>query len=175
MMLVWIFNEEWRQTMTYGPIDFVALEFKGNQFKGEILPAIMDLVNRDIVRVIDMIVVRKDADGKVTHQEMQESDKNVLAVFDPLKAEISGMIQVEDIEMIGEKLEPNSTGALILFENLWAIQFVKAVENANGRSVMHVRIPHEDVVEVMDKITSEEARLEAGTPSEAESKPEVVS
>ena len=153
--------------MTYGPVDFVALEFKGNQFKGEILPAIMDLVSRDIVRLIDMIVVKKDADGKVTHQEMQEHYNSVLAVFDPLKAEISGMIQVEDIEMIGEKLEPNSTGALILFENLWAIQFVKAVENANGRSVMHVRIPHEDVVEVMDKITSEEAKLEGGTKPEA--------
>ena len=161
--------------MTYGPIDFVALEFKGNQFKGEILPAIMDLVNRDVVRVIDMIVVRKDADGKVTHQEMQETDKNVLAVFDPLKAEINGMIQVEDIEMIGEKLEANSTAAVILFENLWAVNFVKAVENANGRSVMHVRIPHEDVVEMMEKITSEEAALKAGAPSEAEAKPEAAS
>jgi uncharacterized membrane protein len=161
--------------MTYGPIDFVALEFKGNQFKGEILPAIMDLVNRDIVRIIDMIVVKKDADGTVTHREMQEHDKDVLAIFDPLKAEISGMIQVEDIEMIGEKLEPNSTAAVILFENLWAVKFVEAVENANGRSVMHVRIPHEVVVEAMEKITSEEAKLEAGTPSKSESKPEAAS
>ena len=161
--------------MTYGPVDFVALEFKGNQFKGEILPAIMDLVSRDIVRVIDMIVVKKDADGTVTHQEMQENYNAVLAVFDPLKAEINGMIQVEDIEMIGEKLEPNTTAALLMFENLWAVNFVKAVENANGRSVMHVRIPHEVVVETMEKIASEEATLEAGTPSEAEAKPEVVS
>ena len=161
--------------MTYGPVDFVALEFKGNQFKGEILPAIMDLVNRDIVRLIDMIVVKKDADGTVTHQEMQEHYNSVLAVFDPLKAEISGMIQIEDIEMIGEKLEPNTTAALLMFENLWAVNFVKAVENAKGRSVMHIRIPHEDVVEVMDKIASEEAKLEAGTPSEAEAKPEAES
>ena len=161
--------------MTYGPVDFVALEFKGNQFKGEILPAIMDLVNRDVVRLIDMIVVKKDADGTVTHQEMQEHYNSVLAVFDPLKAEISGMIQVEDIQMIGEKLEPNTTAALLMFENLWAVNFVKAVENAKGRSVMHVRIPHEDVVEVMDKIAREEAALEAEPTSEAESKPEVVS
>ena len=161
--------------MTYGPIDFVALEFKGNQFKGEILPAILDLVNRDIVRVIDMIVVQKDAKGKVTHREMQEHDKNVLAIFDPLKAEISGMIQVEDIEMIGEKLEPNSTAAVILFENLWAIKFVEAVENANGRAVMHVRIPHEVVVETMEKISSEEAKLEAGTKTKAGSKSKAAS
>ncbi len=48
--------------------------------------------------------------------------------------------------------------AVILFENLWAVNFVKAVENANGRSVMHVRIPHEDVVETMEKIAAEEAK-----------------
>jgi uncharacterized membrane protein len=142
--------------MTYGPVDFVALEFKGNQFKGEIFPELLNLVNNGIVRVIDIIVVKKDADGTVTHQEMQETDKNVLAVFDPLKAEINGMIQVEDIELIGEKLEPNSTAAVLLFENLWAVKFVQAVENANGRSVMHVRIPHEMVEEAMAKITAEE-------------------
>ena len=160
--------------MTYGPVDFVALEFKGNQFKGEIFPELMNLVNNGVVRVIDIIVVRKDADGKVTHQEIQETDKSVLAVFDPLKAEINGMIQVEDIEMIGEKLEANTTAAVILFENLWAVNFVKAVENANGRSVMHVRIPHEVVVETMEKISSQEAQLAAGTTPEGEAKPETA-
>src|SRR5574339_749083 len=146
------------RTMTYGPVDFVALEFKGNQFKGEIFPELMKLVNDGVVRVIDIIVVKKDADGNVTHQEMQETDQSVLAVFNPLKAEINGMIQVEDIEMIGEKLENNCTAALLMFENLWAVNFVKAVENANGRSVMHVRIPHEVVVETMEKIEAGEAK-----------------
>src|SRR5512139_2671444 len=162
------------RTMTYGPVDFVALEFKGNQFKGEIMPAIMDLVNRDIVRLIDMIVVKKDADGTVTHQEMQEHYNSVLAVFDPLKAEINGMIQVEDIEMIGEKLEPNTTAALLMFENLWAINFVKAVENANGRSVMHVRIPHEVVVETMEKIEAGEAKPALEENAAADTQPEAV-
>lgn len=156
--------------MTYGPVDFIALEFKGNQFKGEIFPELLKLVNDGVIRVIDLIVVKKDADGKVTHQEMQETDNAVLAMFDPLQAEISGMIQVEDIELIGEKLEPNSTAAIMLFENLWAVNFVRAVENANGRSVMHVRIPHEVVVETLDKIAS----AEAGT-SESATKPETAS
>jgi hypothetical protein len=159
--------------MTYGPVDFIALEFKGNQFKGEIFPELMNLVNNGIVRVIDIIVVKKDADGNVTHQEIQETDQSVLAVFNPLKAEINGMIQVEDIEMIGEKLENNCTAALLMFENLWAVNFVKAVENANGRSVMHVRIPHETVVETMEKIAAEEAKqISAGTTEDA--KPEAA-
>jgi flagellar motor switch protein FliM len=156
--------------MTYGPVDFVALEFRGNKFKGEIFPEILNLVNNGVVRVIDMIIVKKDAKGNVTHQEMQETDKKVMAVFNPLKAEINGMIQVEDIEMIGEKLENNCTAAVILFENLWAVNFVRAVENANGRSVMHVRIPHELVVETMEKI----AGAEAGTTPELEAKPEAA-
>jgi hypothetical protein len=156
--------------MTYGPVDFVALEFKGNKFKGEILPEILNLVNNGVVRVIDMIIVKKDAKGNVTHQEMQETDKKVLAVFNPLKAEINGMIQVEDIEMIGEKLENNCTAAVILFENLWAVNFVRAVENANGRSVMHVRIPHEVVVETLEKIVN----TEAGTTPELDAKPETA-
>jgi len=73
--------------------------------------------------------------------------------------------------MIGEKLENNTTAALMMFENLWAINFVKAVENANGRSVMHVRIPHEVVVETMEKITAEEAKpaLEEKPAAEAAS------
>ena len=160
--------------MTYGPVDFVALEFKGNQFKGEIFPELMKLVNDGVVRVIDIIVVRKDADGNVTHQEMQEVDKSVLAVFDPLKAEINGMIQIEDIEMIGEKLENNCTAALLMFENLWAVNFVKAVENANGRSVMHVRIPHEVVVETMEKIAAGEAKPALEESAAADTQPEAV-
>ncbi len=157
---------------TYGPVDFIALEFKGNQFKGEIFPELMKLVNDGVVRVIDIIVVKKDADGNVTHQEIQETDQSVLAVFNPLKAEINGMIQVEDIEMIGEKLENNCTAALLMFENLWAVNFVKAVENANGRSVMHARIPHDVVVETMEKIAAEEAKqVTAGTE---EVKPEAA-
>lgn len=137
--------------MTYGPIDFIALEFKGNQFRGEIMPALLELVNKGIVRVIDLVIVQKDANGKVIMREMQQMDPSVVAIFDPLKAQITGIIQVEDIEMIGEKVENNSTAAIMLFENLWSIKFREAVMNANGRLVMHERIPEEVVAETMAK------------------------
>ena len=136
--------------MTYGPIDFLALEFKGNQFKGEIMPALLELVNKEIVRVIDLVIVQKDAAGKVITREMQELEPAVMSLFDPLKVQVNGMIQVEDIEMIGEQLENNTTAAVLLFENLWAIKFGEAVVRANGRMVMHSRIPFEVVNEVME-------------------------
>jgi hypothetical protein len=140
--------------MTYGPIDFIALEFKGNQFKGEIMPALMDLVNKEIIRVIDLVIVQKDAAGKVTMRELQQVEPAVVAMFNPLKAQISGIIQLDDIEMIGQKVENNTTAAIMLFENLWSIKFREAVLNANGRLVMQERIPAEIVQETLDKFAS---------------------
>ena len=140
--------------MTYGPVDFLAVEFKGNHFKGEIMPALLELVNNDTIRVIDLVIVQKDAEGCVTMQEMQQHDKSILALFDPRKAEITGMIQQEDLQMIGEKVGINTTAAVLLFENLWAIKFKQAVLNAKGQVVMQERIPHDVVEEVFKAISS---------------------
>jgi hypothetical protein len=107
-------------------------------------------VSKEIVRVIDLVIVVKDANGKVATREMQELDPALLAIFDPLKVQVTGIIQVEDIEMIGDKLDNNTTAAVLLFENLWAIKFGEAVVNANGRMVMFQRIPFEVVNEVLD-------------------------
>jgi hypothetical protein len=145
--------------MTYGPVDFIALEFKGNQFKGEILPALLDLVQKKIVRVIDFIVVIKDQDGKYKVLELEQLEAEVVRIFDPVELEISGIIQVEDIEMIGEQLENNTTAAILMFENLWAIRFGEAAVRANGRMVMFQRIPFEVVNETMELFA--EAEVEA--------------
>jgi hypothetical protein len=98
--------------------------------------------------------VQKDANGKVIMREMQQMDPSVVAIFDPLKAQITGIIQLEDIEMIGEKVENNTTAAILLFENLWAIKFKEAVMNASGRVVMQERIPNEVVEETVAKFAS---------------------
>jgi hypothetical protein len=142
--------------MTYGPIDFLALEFKGNQFKGEIIPALKELVEKKIVRVIDLVIVMVQ-NGKYQTLELQQMDSTMLAIFDPLQVEISGMIQVEDIEMISQELEDNTTAALMMVENLWAIKFGEAVLKANGRMVRHERIPFEVVNEVMEMFAQAEA------------------
>jgi hypothetical protein len=135
--------------MTYGPIDFLALEFKGNKFSGEILPALRELVENKIVRVIDLVIVTVQ-NGKYQTLELQQMDSATIAIFDPLQVEISGLIQVEDIEMISQELEDNTTAALLMVENLWAIKFAEAVTKADGRVVMHERIPFETVNEVME-------------------------
>ena len=138
--------------MTYGPIDFIALEFKGNRFKGEILEELLELVNSEIIRIIDLVIIVKDEDGNVAVRELQELDPDTLAIIDPLHAEVTSMVTRQDIDMIAEQLENNSTAGAMLIENLWAKKTMQAMINANGRLVMFERIPHDVVVEALADI-----------------------
>ena len=143
--------------MSYGPIDFLALEFKTDQLTGESLPALIELVQKEIVRVIDLVIILKDQDGNHEVLEIEELAPDILAIFDPLEIEISGIIQVEDIELIAEAMEDNTTAALLLFENLWAIKFGEAVTRSSGRMVMFDRIPFEVVNETLEIFAQAEA------------------
>ena len=135
--------------MTYGPIDFIALEFEGNKFKGDILANLVELVEQEIVRVIDLVVILKDEDGEVMVSEVHQLDDQLIAVFDPKEIVAAGMITEMDIDMVGGKLANNTTAAVMLFENLWAVKFQDSVIEADGRVLMQERIPHEDVLEVL--------------------------
>ena len=136
--------------MTYGPVDFLALEFDNLKLKGEIMPALMELVENKVVRVIDLVIIQKDQAGKHEALELQQLAPEVIAIFDPLMVEISGIIQVEDIDAIAEEMENNTTAALLLFENLWAIKFEDAVLRANGRLLAQERIPYQVVDEALE-------------------------
>ena len=136
--------------MTYGAIDFLALEFNTDKLKGEILPELLDLVEKKIVRVIDLVIIQKDQHGNHQALEMEQLAPDLLAVFDPLDIEVSGIIQVEDIDNIAEAMGKNTTAGLLLLENLWAIRFGEAVVRAEGKLLMHERIPFEVVNEVVE-------------------------
>ena len=141
--------------MTYGPIDFLALDFKTDQLKGEIIPELLELVKNKIVRVIDLVLIQKYEDGHHQAMEMQQLAPDVLALFDPLEVEISGIIQVEDIDNIAEAMENGSNAAILLFENLWAVKFKDAVLRANGRLLAQERIPHQVVEETLEAFAKE--------------------
>ena len=140
--------------MTLGPIDFIALEFPGNRFKGEILPDLFELAEKEIIRIIDLVTIMKDQDGQVTVRELRELDPAHIEMFNPLKAEVNQMITESDIDMIAEKLADNSTAGILLIENLWAKKTKQAMMDANGRLVMFERIPHEVVEEALADIAA---------------------
>jgi len=140
--------------MTFGPIDFIALEFPGNRFKGEILPDLFELVDKDIIRIIDLVIIMKDQDGQVAVRELRELDPAHIEIFSPLNAEVNQMITESDINMIAEKLADNSTAGILLIENLWAKKTQQAMMDANGRLVMFERIPHDVVEEALADIAA---------------------
>lgn len=142
--------------MTFGPIDFIVLEFEGNHFNGTILNDLTELVSNEIIRIIDLVVVRKDKQGETTVRELKELETATLQIFDPLKVEVSGMVTTDDIKMIEEKLENNTTAAIMLFENLWAVKLKQDIIQAKGRVVMQERLPYEVVAEALEDL----ARLE---------------
>ena len=143
--------------MTYGAIDFLALEFKTDQLKGEIMPELLELVKNKIVRVIDLVMIQKYEDGHHEALEMQQLAPDLLELFNPLQVEISGIIQAEDIANVAEAMEKGSNAALLLFENLWAVKFAEAVRRANGRMLAHDRIPFEVVNEALETFAKAES------------------
>ena len=143
--------------MTYGPTDFFAIEFKTDQLTGETLPELLELVKKEIIRVIDLVIIQKDQDGNYQVLEIEELTPEIIAIFDPLNVEISGIIQVEDIEVIAGAMDDNTTAALLLLENLWAIKFGEAAVRSGGRLVMFDRIPFEVVNETLEIFAQAEA------------------
>ena len=139
--------------MTYGPIDILAIEFPDNtKLLGEGLAELIKLVENGAIRIIDLLVVMKDADGNVAARELQELDPKLIAVLDPLKPTVTSLVTTNDVEEIGAALEPNTTAGILLYENLWAIKFKEALLKADARVVLQERIPHEVIVEELADI-----------------------
>jgi hypothetical protein len=131
--------------MAYGPAELVVIKFPGNQFRGDILPALADLVADRTIRLIDLLVVIKEAEGEVTVLEAKEAfpDGPVDVVVDEAR-----LLGSDDVDAIAEQLEPDSTAAILLFEHLWAVTFVQALRDAGGELIMQARIPASAVEEV---------------------------
>ncbi|MCB8984872.1 MAG: hypothetical protein H6659_13665 [Ardenticatenaceae bacterium] len=143
--------------MSHGPIDFIVLSFSGNKFKGEILDSLVELVESETIRIIDLLIVIKDEQGDLLAVEIEQHDPEISEFFAPLDFETNGMITAEDVEMIGANLENNSTAAMMLFENTWAVKFKEAVLNADGQLLVQGRIPSEDI----DNALAEMAEIDA--------------
>jgi hypothetical protein len=135
--------------MEMGPIEILIVGFPGNQFSGEIAPALAELVETGQIRVIDLVFVAKDGEGDVVGVELSDIDPAISAAFQPSVDEPSGLLAEEDIEDIGIALEPNSSAAILLFEHVWATKFQQAVVDSGGVLIDSIRIPKAVVDEVV--------------------------
>jgi len=124
-----------------GPVEYLIIEFPGNKFKGEIVPALKELTSNGTIRIIDLIFIRKDADGSVTWAELSTLPFEEAAPFNDLGSEVDDLMTEEDFMLAAEKLQPNSSAGILVFENVWATRLRDAIVNANGRLVENARIP----------------------------------
>lgn len=131
--------------MDVGPLELLVVEFPGNHFKGEIVPAIKDLVDGGTIRVVDIVFVTKDDEGDITVAEINDLDDDDYLTFNPVVEDVTGLLSDTDIDQVSELLRPNSSAGLMLFEHTWATRLQKAILGADGQVVASERIPHERV------------------------------
>jgi uncharacterized membrane protein len=128
-----------------GPVEYMAVSFPGNKFRGEIAPALKELVDSGTVRIIDLAFVTKDAEGNVLAMEVEELDSDAGKAFAALQAEIGDLVNADDLQAVGEVLEPNSSAAVLVWEDVWAAKLAKAISDAGGVLLDLERVPREVV------------------------------
>ena len=139
-----------------GPVDYAIIGFPGNKFRGEIAPAIGDLVDAGTIRIIDIAFVGKDEDGNAVAMELIELDPDVQEALEKLGIEVNGLFSDDDLIGAAEELEPNSSAALLIWENVWARKVAQSMRDAGGDMLAFERIPH-DVVQAARELALEEA------------------
>jgi uncharacterized membrane protein len=128
-----------------GPVDYAIIAFPGNQFRGEIGPALADLVDSGTIRIIDAAFVLKDEDGNTVAMEITELDPEVQAALETAGIEVGGLFNEDDLQDAADGLPPNSSAAMLVWENVWARKVAQSMRDAGGELVAFERLPHEVV------------------------------
>ena len=140
----------------YGPIDFVLIEFQADKLHGAAAEALLDLVERGIVRVYDLLVIKKEADGTFSGINIEDLGE-AAGGFTAFSGVRSGLLGDEDLAEAANALEPGTVAALIVYENTWARPFVAAALESGGQLVASARIPGTVVMEALDALEAADA------------------
>jgi hypothetical protein len=142
-----------------GPVDYLVLEFPGNKMTGEGLPILLDLAERDIIRILDLVFVSRDEDGTVAGLALTDLDGDGeldLAVFEGAG---SGLLDEEDIAEAAGVIEPGSSAGILVYENRWAAPLAVALRKSGAQMVANGRIP---IQALLASLEAAEAREESG-------------
>ncbi len=132
-----------------GPIDYLLVEWPGRQPNGEVAPHLIDLVERGLIRILDLSFVTKDEDGSVAGLELSDLGDGAteLEVFEGAS---SGLLSDDDLTEAAAALEPGTSAAILVFENTWAAPFATADRRSGGQLVASGRIPVQAVLAALD-------------------------
>jgi uncharacterized membrane protein len=128
-----------------GPVDYAIIGFPGNQFTGDIAPAIGELVDAGTIRIIDIAFVIKDEAGNTAAMELTELAEDVQSALESIGVEVGGLFNEDDLMDAADDLPPNSSAALLVWENVWARKVTQAMRDAGGEVLAFDRLPHEVV------------------------------
>ena len=129
-----------------GPVDYVVVEFPAgaSNFTGEMATELLSLVDSGIIRLIDVLILTKDADGSV--EAMELSDVGELGELEKLEAELAELLAEDDVEHLAAAMDPGSTAGVLIWENLWAAPFVSAARRSGGQLIANGRIPIQAII-----------------------------
>jgi hypothetical protein len=145
----------------HGPIDYLAVEFPEARMRGEGLAALLDLVDRGIIRLLDLRAVTRETDGTFTAVAITDLDNDGtldLAIFEGVE---SGLLDDDDLQRAADLIEPGKVVALLVYENTWAIPFVSAMRRVGAELIASGRIPADEVIAALDSLEAEEARVQS--------------
>jgi Family of unknown function (DUF6325) len=146
------------EELELGPVDIVVIGFPpGARQTGESIPVFVDLVDRGIIRVLDVLMVRKDAGGEVSGLEIADLDGDGLPDLVVFEGARTGMLKDEDAAIAGQALEPGEAAVLICFENTWAAPFVTSVRRNGGNVLAFQRVPAQEVLDTVEALDAAEA------------------
>lgn len=146
--------------MMLGPLEYVVVQFEGNHLTGEILPKLQEIHNQGAVRVVDIVLMRKDANGKVTVRELSELSEEERKPFGQITKNMLRLLSPEDIEDVAERVPNDSSVGILLLEHVWAIELRDAIARAQGSLLDSGLIPQEVVQAATSDLASPEVAIQ---------------
>jgi Family of unknown function (DUF6325) len=144
--------------MEVGPIDIAVIGYPADApMTGEAAPLLVDLVERGIIRVLDVLFVTKTEDGTFSGFDARDLTDKGVGDFTVFEGASSGLLGNEDAEKVADEIEPGSAAVMIVYENRWAAPFIAAVRRNGGEAIAFERIPAQDVIDALDALEADEA------------------
>jgi hypothetical protein len=137
------------------PLEYALVAFEEAKFSGKIVPELLDLAERGIVRFVDIVFIQKDEDGNVRTIELNDLEPEAYEMFVPMGEYVSSLFTEEDLEIAASKLPNGSAAALFLWENLWVADLRQAIVDAGGALVERVQIAPEVVEQFVQDLAAQ--------------------
>jgi hypothetical protein len=139
----------------HGPVDFVLIEFEGDRLTGGAAQALLDLVDRGIVNVYDVMVIGRDEAGTVHRLDLRADESAELGEFTKLAWARSGLLTEDDAQEAAKAMQPGTLAVLIVYENTWAVPFITAAWASGGQLIASARLAAQDITDALDALEAE--------------------